>query len=109
MSSDSLSDALDRLKSVWENVWHRPLPNLDDQFASCAPVLGPPRETAVWSPLQDSELQTGAHRQAGTSPGPDGWNGVELACIHLDIWACLASFFNRCESVGVTSSPDSSS
>ena len=53
MSSDSLSDALDRLKSVWDNVWNRPLPNLDDQFASCAQVLGPPRETAVWSPLQE--------------------------------------------------------
>ena len=104
LSSDSLSDALDRLKSFWENVWNRPLPNLDHQFASCAQVLGPARETAVWSPLQGSELQKAAHRQAGTSPGPDGWTGDELACIHLDIWACLASFFNRYDSVGVTPS-----
>ena len=103
-SSDSLSEAIDRLKRYWESVWNRPLPNLDDQFASCARVLGPSRETADWGPLQSSELHKAAQNQAGTSPGPDGWSGNELACIHPDVWACLVSFFNRCECVGLTPS-----
>ncbi|CAE7249161.1 Cacna1c [Symbiodinium sp. CCMP2592] len=65
-ASDSLSDAIDRLKQYWESVWNRPLPNLDDQFASCARVLGPSRETAEWCPLQGSELHKAAQIQAGT-------------------------------------------
>ena len=75
-SSDSLSEAIDRLKRYWESVWNRPLPNLDDQFASCARVLGPSRETADWGPLQGSELHKAGPAWCRSSTGANAWGSL---------------------------------
>lgn len=90
-------EAIGEVQKHWEQVWNRRLPDIDEAIRQWenwnTPVAHEHQD--LESMLTGEKLFQEAQRLKGSSPGPCGWTGDELASWPVAAWNIYATLVHR--------------